>query len=280
METKHTGQANPRELALVLPGMTLNGSFFPALPMPCTTLELCRTAFGPDGGQRAEEGMDPYVDLLDAHLIEDRRWRDARRLVVAHSFGGMLAMAWYLAHHGTGMAAIDGLVLIATTAGPMYDRVRLCLGRLGGMSVRVPAAPLLPLWNHPSVTRLAKRLLGGGIEITQVDFQRIRPATDFRLDLAGWRNTDWRAMRSYRFAMQGFDVRTRLHEIRVPTIVLHGTADSLFALRTAEELAAGLPHAELRVVEGAGHGLPLTHGEEVVRAVGDLGQSAGQIDRS
>ena len=70
--------------------------------------------------------------------------------------------------------------------------------------------------------------------------------------------------------MKGFDVRTRLHEIHVPTIVLHGTADSLFALRTAEKLAAGLPRAELRVVEGAGHGLPLTHGGEVVRAVRDL----------
>jgi len=250
--------------------MTLNGSFFPALPMPSTTLELCRTAFGPDGGQRAEEGMRPYVDLLDAHLISDQRWRDARRLVVGHSFGGMLAMAWYLSHRGRGVAAIDGLVLASTTAGPMYDCVQLLLGRIGTADVRVPAAPLLPVWNHPSITRLAKRLLGGGLEVTPVDFQVIHPPTDFRLDLAGWHNTDWRAMRSYRFAMKGFDVRTRLHEIHVPTIVLHGTADSLFALRTAEMLAAGLPHAELRVVEGAGHGLPLTHGGEVVRAVRDL----------
>jgi 3-oxoadipate enol-lactonase/4-carboxymuconolactone decarboxylase len=77
-------------------------------------------------------------------------------------------------------------------------------------------------------------------------------------------------MRSYRCAMRGFDVRGMLGDIGVPTIVLHGTEDTLFATSVAEDLARRLPDAELRLVEGAGHVLSLTHGEEVRRAVGDL----------
>jgi pimeloyl-[acyl-carrier protein] methyl ester esterase len=48
--------------------------------------------------------------------------------------------------------------------------------------------------------------------------------------------------------------------------VLHGTRDSLFPLRVASDLAARLPWAELQVVEGAGHALPLTHPDAVLRA--------------
>lgn len=266
MGAKHTTQNRVGEVVLLLPGMTLNDTIFPSLPFVTLSVDFTRTAFGPDGGGRKDERMAPYVRLLDEQVATDNRWAAARRLVVAHSFGGMLAMAWYLAHGGDDAAAIDGMVLIATTAGPVYDSVQLRLGRVGTWEVRIPAAPWLPLWNRAFVTRAAKALLGGGA-VTRVDFQRVRPPTDLQLDLAGWRNTDWRAMRSFRFAMEGFDVRQRLPEVRVPVIVLHGTSDSLFPLRTAQELAGGLPNAELRVVEGAGHGLPITHGEEVVRAV-------------
>ena len=67
-----------------------------------------------------------------------------------------------------------------------------------------------------------------------------------------------------------FYLRDRLGAIAIPTIVLHGTRDRLFPLLAARVLAAGLPRAELRIVEGAGHVLPLTHGEAVLGAVRDL----------
>jgi pimeloyl-ACP methyl ester carboxylesterase len=52
--------------------------------------------------------------------------------------------------------------------------------------------------------------------------------------------------------------------------VLHGDRDTLFAVAEARRLAAGLPNAELRVVAGAAHALPLTHGAAVVSAVHEL----------
>ena len=77
-------------------------------------------------------------------------------------------------------------------------------------------------------------------------------------------------MRSFRFVMGGFDVRERLQEIAVPTIVLQGTDDSLFETADARFLSQQLPNAELRLIPGAGHALPVTHGNEVVLAVRDL----------
>jgi pimeloyl-ACP methyl ester carboxylesterase len=142
------------------------------------------------------------------------------------------------------------------------------------LELRVGIRFLIGLWNRPDVTRIVKRLTsGGGTGSVPVDFRALDIGSDLELDLAGWRNTDWRAMRSYRLALAGYDVRDRLQEIAVPTIVLHGTKDSLFETNVAHELARGLPQAELRIVDGAGHALPLTHGAAVVDAVNDLGRN-------
>lgn len=224
-----------------------------------------------DGPVEAPDSMRSYVGRLNAVLEQEESWRERPRIIVGHSFGGMLALSWILEHQSEATPPIDGLVLIATSAGPLFDRVRLRLGGVASREWRLPLSAPLAIWNRPSVTRLVKWLTSGlRYRVGRVDFRSLRRRTDFAVDLAGWRNTDWRAMRSFRFALSGFDIRDRLGAITVPTIVLHGTRDSLFSVDGAEDLAAGLPNAELRIVEGAGHALPLTHGEEVVRAVREL----------
>ena len=45
----------------------------------------------------------------------------------------------------------------------------------------------------------------------------------------------------------------RLGEIKVPTLVMWGTADSVFPVAGAESLAAAIPDAELLLLEGAPH---------------------------
>jgi len=112
-----------------------------------------------------------------------------------------------------------------------------------------------------------KQLVCGDLAVERVDFRELPDPTDVALDIAGWCNTDWRAMRSYRIAMEGFDVRADLPRLSVPTIVLHGTRDTLLPLSAGEELAAALPSAAFWPIKGAGHGLPLTHGDRVQQAV-------------
>jgi len=215
--------------------------------------------------------MGFYVDQLASFLAGEASWHVRPRIVVGHSFGGMLALSWLLSQSGGGPGPIDGLVLVATSAGPLFDRVRFRLGGVGSREWRLGLKRPLTAWNRPLVTQLVKAMTSGFADhVGRIDFGSLRRRTDLAVDLAGWRNTDWRAMRSFRFALAGFDVRDRLAEIMVPTIVIHGTRDLLFAVDVAEDLAAGLPNADLRIVAGAGHALPLTHGKEVVRAVHEL----------
>ena len=63
------------------------------------------------------------------------------------------------------------------------------------------------------------------------------------------------------------DLRGRLAEIRVPTLVVHGNHDRLAAPAAAEFLAAHLPRARLLRIEGAGHAPFLSHPVQFARAV-------------
>ena len=58
----------------------------------------------------------------------------------------------------------------------------------------------------------------------------------------------------------------RLEDVRVPVRLWHGTKDRTFAFRLAEEVAARLPNAQLRLVENTGHySLPIRHMHEILR---------------
>lgn len=55
--------------------------------------------------------------------------------------------------------------------------------------------------------------------------------------------------------------------LKVPTLVLHGDRDPEVPQEEIEKLMAALPHGELVTFPGAGHMLPLTHGEAVAEHV-------------
>jgi pimeloyl-ACP methyl ester carboxylesterase len=51
------------------------------------------------------------------------------------------------------------------------------------------------------------------------------------------------------------ELRLELATVRVPTLVVTGSQDSLTPVGDAEELAELIPHARLEVISGAAHGL-------------------------
>lgn len=57
--------------------------------------------------------------------------------------------------------------------------------------------------------------------------------------------------------MTNGDRRPKLRRIAVPTVVLHGEADPLVPVESARDTAANIPGAELRIVPGMGHDVPL-----------------------
>ena len=64
-------------------------------------------------------------------------------------------------------------------------------------------------------------------------------------------------------ACDAFDIRGRLGEIRLPTLVIGGDRDRLTPLRYAEYLATNIPGAVLKILPGAGHMVALERATEV-----------------
>ena len=58
-----------------------------------------------------------------------------------------------------------------------------------------------------------------------------------------------------------------LEQIRVPTLVIHGTADPLLPFAAGEETAAVIPGARLEPVEGMGHEVPAALGRRYAELV-------------
>jgi len=65
----------------------------------------------------------------------------------------------------------------------------------------------------------------------------------------------------------GWTVMDRLGEIEVPTLVMAGEDDFVFPPEHQAQLAAGIPHARLRLIEHAGHN---PHDEQVAEVMEEL----------
>ena len=63
------------------------------------------------------------------------------------------------------------------------------------------------------------------------------------------------------------DRRPKLGKIKAPTVVLHGDSDPLVNVEGGKDLAANVPGAELRIVAGMGHDLPVALYDTIVDAI-------------
>ena len=72
--------------------------------------------------------------------------------------------------------------------------------------------------------------------------------------------------------MYDIDLRPRLSEIPIPTLIIHGDADMLPStqLRYAEEAARLIPGSKLEIIKGAGHVPTLTRPQVVAQAISDF----------
>lgn len=64
-----------------------------------------------------------------------------------------------------------------------------------------------------------------------------------------------------------YDVRDRLPEIHVPTLIVHGREDAILPIARAEELHRGLPQSRLAILEACGHWPFVERRDAFVKAV-------------
>jgi pimeloyl-ACP methyl ester carboxylesterase len=67
-----------------------------------------------------------------------------------------------------------------------------------------------------------------------------------------------------------YDLTGRLHEIRCPVLIVVGRHDWITPVAASEEIAAGIPHAELVVFEHSGHSPQLEENAKFVATVRDF----------
>jgi proline iminopeptidase len=70
--------------------------------------------------------------------------------------------------------------------------------------------------------------------------------------------------------LKGWTVMERLHEIKVPTLILAGRDDFQFPPEHQAILADRLPNAQLEIIEHAGHNAPMEQPAEVIKAIRDF----------
>lgn len=70
--------------------------------------------------------------------------------------------------------------------------------------------------------------------------------------------------------LPSFDLRPRLHEIRVPTLIVVGRHDWITPVAASEEIAAGIPNSELVIFENSGHSPQLEENEKFIATVRDF----------
>jgi pimeloyl-ACP methyl ester carboxylesterase len=200
-------------------------------------------------GRSPDEQADLYAATLDALGVD-------RAAVIAISGGGPSAIRFALRHRDR----CGALVLVSTIGEPMKDRLPLSfhlamwLGRRAWFGERIrrriargPDAAAARAILDPEVRA---RMLADPQSRSLFQAFRATVGDRFALRLAGTRQD----------VLVGRAPAPPLEDVRVPTLVVHGTADRVvpFAHHGAV-LAKRIPGAELLAIEGGEHVAIFTH---------------------
>ena len=195
-------------------------------------------------GQGRSDGDNPAEWTLERWIADIPELCDALELehpvILGQSFGGIVALAVGARHPDLPAK----LIVSSSLAKFRPDRAFPMFERLGGSEVR----------------EVAERHFR---ELTEETWQEF-----FRVCLPHYNPTPIPAevlarvrlkpeVGNHFFRNEGFDVDlfAELPKITCPTLVLGGELDPITPHADAEDIAAAIPNAELRIFEGAGHGV-------------------------
>jgi pimeloyl-ACP methyl ester carboxylesterase len=172
--------------------------------------------------------------LLDALGLD-------RAHVAGVSLGGMIAQAMAIAHGGR----MKSLVSMMS-----YPGGRVLTAGDPRVTWRLLARPARS--RAESVAQIVAFFRAAG----SPGFARDDGALAERMGLAFDRNHHPQGFaRQLAAALATGDLGPRLRGVRVPTLVLHGTADPIILASRGRETARAIPGAKLRLIEGWGHDL-------------------------
>jgi aminoacrylate hydrolase len=235
---------------MLVPGLAGTGAFFisqvPEFSKSFRTIVHDHRGAGRSTHSRIRYSMNQMAS--DTLRLMDALGIDSAHLL-GHSTGGAIAQLIAIEHP----ERLQSLVLSATWAGPdpyfrrMFESRKQTLLD-SGVEAYLRASSLVqttPRWvsdNDDFLTEL-HRVTAANCAPVEVMVSRID-------------------------AILGHDCRSRLMEIRVPTLVIVARDDMITPAFYAEELASAIPGAKLIVLDGGGHFAPAIHSTPYNAAVG------------
>jgi pimeloyl-ACP methyl ester carboxylesterase len=202
-----------------------------------------RPGFGLTERPTSWEGENPYgsvgQDLILDELIETfASGRDV--ILVGHSAGGTLAAQYVVDNKD----AIKGLILISpailSTGGtPSWLNWIFSIPQLDHLG------PLLV----SSIASSGMDLLDESWYNKDLITEEVKAGYREPLSVIGWEEGFWEFNR----APRSFDVKDRLDEITIPTLLITGDTDTVVATKDTEALATLIKGSELVVIPQSGH---------------------------
>lgn len=196
-----------------------------------------------------------------AGLIEHLGWGSAH--IVGTSLGGMVAQHLAIEYP----ARVRSLTSIMSTPG---GRRYLPQPKAFGALFRKPPNSAAQAGEH-----LVKvfETIGSKAWPRDKDRERIRAAGE----LSYVRGMNPRGfLRHFGAVLAAYDRRPKLREVRVPTLIVHGTADPMFPLSAGRAMAKLVPNATWLPIAGMGHDLPIPLWPTLVSAIARLAERADQ----
>jgi pimeloyl-ACP methyl ester carboxylesterase len=254
---ERAGQGTPVVLLHGLPGTAEDWNEVTPLLAGHRTIAIDRPGFGYSSGGYVK--FNRQIEVLDALL-----WRldVSLPIVVGHSYGGTLALAYAEQHPGN----VRALVLVDAAAGGTH------VGSFEQAQARAVKFLQLPVIHQISDVTFGQLLDTVSVDMTDgkaFDPQPVATAHRHRVLAINMTNGNLKAYAGEELEANGvFDqVDRRLRSIHVPAFVIQGEQDNLVKPEYGRKIAAALPHAHLRMVHG-GHMAPYTHPYAVAAAVG------------
>ena len=202
-----------------------------------------RPGFGLSERPTSWEGENPYGSIgqdliLDELIAQFASGRDV--ILVGHSAGGTLAAQYVVDNKD----AIQGLILISpailsTGGSPSWLNWIFSIPQLDHLG------PLLV----SSIASIGMDLLNESWYNKDLITEEVKAGYREPLSVIGWEEGFWEFNR----APRAFDIKDRLDEINVPTLLLTGDTDTVVATADTEALANLIKDSVLFVIPNSGH---------------------------
>jgi hypothetical protein len=202
-----------------------------------------RPGFGLSERPTSWEGENPYGSIgqdliLDELMAQFASGRDV--ILVGHSAGGTLAAQYVVDNKD----AIQGLILISPA-----------ILSTGGSPSWLNWVFSIPQLDHLGPLLVSSIASSGMDLLNESWFNKVLITDEVKagyrepLSVIGWEEGFWEFNR----APRAFDIKDRLDEINVPTLLITGDTDTVVATADTEALANMIKHSVLFVIPNSGH---------------------------